>query len=245
MGWIFLAESELSPLLWSNGLGRLPIVRENASLKQSFFHVWDKDGCRSLQSGPTLEHLGAGISWTEEPPPLTSLSADFHARTSALRELELAWRESEADSSLSICASFANWDHNSSSWKTCQQSFLGDLEKFSEPWPTWGTTQDGRAFQQARLEPFILENDGTYLPTPTACDYGKNVGRKSDGITPSGRDRWSLTVRARRGELPFHPKGVLNPEWIEQAMDLPIGWTAIEDWAMPFIAKPRRKRSCA
>lgn len=46
------------------------------------------------------------------------------------------------------------------------------------------------------------------------------------------------------GEIPGHPKGSLNPEWIELAMGYDIGWTAIEDWAMPLCQPKRGKRSC-
>lgn len=239
MAFLYLAEAEHSISHSMSGSEPSPTVKTTDTLKPSCCRECGTVSFILPQSGMTCELCGA----TRWATGSTSFVGDSPARTLALQEMERAWRETEADLSLIYCVSSVRRDHNSSSWKTSQRSLIEDMETFSGPWQTWGTMQDGHVFQQARLEPFILENDGTYLPTPTACDYGKNVGRKSDSLTPSGPDRWSLTVRARRGELTGHPKGALNPEWIEQAMGCPIGWTVIESWAIPFIQKPRKKRS--
>lgn len=58
-----------------------------------------------------------------------------------------------------------------------------------------------------------------------------------------GKRRYALPQLALRGELPNHPKGLLNPAWTEQAMGYPIEWTAIEDWAMPWFRPKREKPS--
>jgi len=133
------------------------------------------------------------------------------------------------------------FDRDSFSWKTSQLSLFGGLIEFSWNSLRWGMILDGLLYQPQKLEPSIFENDGSYLPTPTASDYGKNVGRKQDN-TPSGRSRYSLTYRARRGELPNHPRGKLNPVWIEQAMGYPSRWTEIEPWAMQWFRPKREKR---
>jgi hypothetical protein len=242
MAWIYLAESEESVWPCHRGLDHSPTVKTTDTL-ELFYCL----GCGGINLRPPQYGTTLPLSYRSCCPDrkLTSSTADSHARISVLRELEQAWMANEADSFSSYSGSFATWSLGLYSWKTFQQSFIEGLDTFSGPWPAWGTMQGGLVFQQAKLEPFILENDGTYLPTPTASDYGRNVGRKSDGLTPSGRDRWSLTVLAKRGELPGHPKGVLNPEWTELAMGYPIGWTGTEPWVTPFIQKQRGKLSCA
>lgn len=60
------------------------------------------------------------------------------------------------------------------------------------------------------------------LPTPTASTYSSNVGGAEGRV---GKIRYSLHALATRGELIGHPPGLLSPEWVEQAMDFPIGWT--------------------
>lgn len=240
MAWIYLAESVDYPLPLASGQDPWPIVRPTDSAKASCCPECGRVTLRAPQSGTMCERCIQNHSEAR-----STLSGEaFLARTSPWPGLDLAWMASEADWSLIYSASFAIWSLALYSWKTSQQSLIEDSDTFSGPWPTWGTMQGGRVFQQQRLEPSTFEKDGSYLPTPTACDYGKNVGRKSDGITPSGRDRWSLTVRARRGELPGHPRGPLNPEWIEQAMGYPVEWTAIADWATPLCRSKREKLLC-
>ena len=236
MAWIYLAESVESHLPYPRGSEQGPIVKTTDTLKLCCCREYMMDDYHELQSGTTLHRL-AGPCYQVS----TSSTEDSHARTLALRELEEAWMGSDLDSFQKYCDSLANYDRGSSSWKTSQQSLFGGLTEFSWESLRWGMIVDGRLFQPQNLVPSTLENDGSYLPTPTASDYGRNTGRKSDG-TPSGRDRWSLTVRARCGELPNHPKGSLNPEWIEQAMGFPVGWTAIEDWVMQWFRPKREKR---
>jgi hypothetical protein len=240
MAFLYLAASAESTSPWLPGSGQSPTAIRIDSAKACSYPGCLQANCQSPRFAMTCARSREPISWATAQ---TSFTVGFRARTSVLRELELAWAASEADLSLRSCASLASANPDSSSWKTYQLSLFGGSTDFFWESMRWGLMRDGQLFQPQRWEPSIFVNDGTYLPTPTACDYGKNVGRKSDGITPSGRDRWSLTVRARRGELPGHPKGALNPEWIEQAMGYRIGWTAIADLAIPFIQKPRAKRS--
>jgi len=241
MAWIYLAESAGFTSAYLHGYPQPLIVRQTHTARESFCREWHRGKSERLQYGMTLEPLNAP-TWNELP--LTLSSEDSRARTLALQELEKAWEESEVDYSLKSSDWLASFDLSSFSWKTSQLSLFEGLIEFSWSSLRSGTIVDGRLYQPQRLEPSIFVNDGSFLPTPTACDYGKNVGRKSDGITPSGRDRWSITVRAKRGELPGHPKGKLHPEWIEQAMGYPVRWTELEDWAIAWFRFKRVKRSC-
>jgi hypothetical protein len=52
-----------------------------------------------------------------------------------------------------------------------------------------------------------------------------------------------ISALAAQGKLPGHPKGKLNPEWIEQAMGYYSGWTEVAEWVMPFIRRPHVRHS--
>ena len=188
------------------------------------------------QFGTMCEHL----SLTYFQNPLTLCTEVSLARTLALQEIEKAWQVSEADFSLKSSDWCVSYDQDSFSWRTSQLSLFGGLIEFSWSSLRSGMILGGQLFQPQKLVPRIFENDGFYLPTPTASDYGKNQGRKQDN-TPSGRSRYSLTYRARRGEVPNHPKGKLNPEWVEQAMGYNSQWTEIEPWAIAWF-RPKREK---
>ncbi len=82
--------------------------------------------------------------------------------------------------------SFARYDPDTHSWRTCQGSLLPDIsDAFSETWPRAGTMRDGMCWERTTLVP---RTDGTgyglHVPTP----------RASDGPDPSSHGRsWSAT----------------------------------------------------
>ena len=96
--------------------------------------------------------------------------------------------------------------------------------------------RDGALFRRPQLEPLTAETGySSLLPTPTASSYGRNKG----GANPNGPARPSLATMAKRGLLmtltdaPCGPAGsrgdrVLNPQFVEWMMGLPIGWTDFE-----------------
>ena len=158
-----------------------------------------------------------------------SSAAASPVRTSALQELEQAWMESDLDSFEKSCDSLANYDPDSSSWKTCQLSLFGGLTEFSWESLRWGTIVDGRLYQPARLEPRTSENDGSYLPTPQARDW-------KDGNFPGPHGRHSES-------LPVVLGGPPNPIWLEWLMGYKTGWTELSAWAMRWFRPKREKPS--
>jgi hypothetical protein len=158
-----------------------------------------------------------------------------------LQELASAWEASEADFLTTSQGLSAKQTRALYFSKTSQQLELVASMASSKHLPSSGMIVDGRLYQPQKLVPSTFANDGSYLPTPTASDYGKNNGRNTRDPEKS-RDRWSLTVRARRGNLPHHPPGRLNPEWIEQAMGYPIAWTELKPWAMQWFRSKQKRR---
>ena len=116
--------------------------------------------------------------------------------------------------------SFAYYDRDTSSWKTCQQSFLTDLESFLETWPRQGITANGVAFQRRILEPVTREIGGGLLPTPVATDY---KGRSGQGFQAKHGAKRIADVLTQTGDGTR-----VNPCWTEEAMGYPIGYTELK-----------------
>lgn len=237
MGWIYLAESVGSVLLSKSGSDQLPIVRVTDIARVSYCHVCNQATLHTLQSTTMCEISMDGCF--NMPGQKLYMAASL-AKTSALQVMAAAWRESEADFILKLKGSSKKLSLSLFFSKTYRQLELGGSMRSFSLLPSSGMTVDGQLYQPLRLVPSTFVNDGSYLPTPTASDYGKNNGRNSKDPEKS-RDRWSLTVRARRGTLPGHPTGRLNPEWLEQMMGYPIAWTEIKPWAMQWFRNKREK----
>ena len=122
--------------------------------------------------------------------------------------------------------SFAYYDRDTSSWKTCQQSFLEDLESFLETWPRQGITVNGVAFQHRMLELVTKETGGGLLPTPCARDYkdsGENMNYKK--AAEKGRLP-GVIVESRSNKT--GKDTYLNPSFVEEMMGYPIGYTDLK-----------------
>ena len=70
--------------------------------------------------------------------------------------------------------SFATFDPESLSWRTCQGSLLPEWETYSETWPRAGMTRSGRAYRLPRLVPPISAGGSSSWPTPGWGDGAKS-----------------------------------------------------------------------
>ena len=163
-------------------------------------------------------------------------------------------RTTSAISETNSSESFARWNPDSCSWRTCQDSSDADCLDSSLNWPNSGSMQTGACSARPRSAPRISGVDSSsLLPTPSATSYGTNKGGAA-GRT--GKERPSLQTMARRGMWPtpnagchrggmpermegrrrtlqdataseaHQAGGQLNPTWVEWLMGFPIGWTA-------------------
>lgn len=178
--------------------------------------------------------------------PSIASSGDFPVSLSA-KPANSEHKRMNDGSGLSSLESFASFDRATSSWRTSQISLLSTeevpLARWSESWPTAGTTRNGIAYQRPPLVPRISETEFGYLPTPDAsCGLFETTGamdvtscfRREQGETrPSGAKigsslRWCpelIRESLRTG-------GELNPVWTEVLMGYPIGWTALRGVGM-------------
>lgn len=259
MAWIYLAESEDSPLHLKNGYGQSPTVKTTAIVNPYFLAVWGQVGYRPRQFGMTFSR---SMEKSFQGFPSTSFTADSLARTSVLLAAKKAWQESEADYFSRSYGSFAKFDHNSSSWKMSQE-LLPFLEPLPENWPRQGMIVDGECFELMKWERRISENDGGVLPTPVAYDAtpgGPNNHYQGLGQMAK-KQQWPtpMASQASRGDCPAERRrktpglesavkmetlefGKLNPTWVEWLMGYDLEWTALKDWATQWFLSKRGKR---
>jgi hypothetical protein len=163
-------------------------------------------------------------------------------------------KEQDQDFTGKYCESLTWYDHESSSWKTWQQSFITGWEQFLGTWPSEGLMLDGVVYGRLTLEQATEEIDGgSLLPTPTVCGNHNKVGASKtsgDGL---------VTALLKRQEFPtpnaFQGKAVgrldelggsgnkfrktdvgkqlLSPLFVEELMNFPIGFTGLKHSETP------------
>ena len=263
MAWIYspaLAESD-----WRSAHGSEP---SHTASKTDTRRLFSCLGCgqvtlTELQSGttcaPCAETCSAGS---------TSSSAASHARTSALLELERAWKVSAADFFSRLCDSWMKFVPLSYSLRMSRRSAQEDLTALSTSLPREGMTVAGLFFPLQASERRISEKDGSYLPTPTASSYGtqkadgpagyrpslETMARKNLWPTPVARDFKGQGMSRERREsrapdnlcsavMVSDGSGTLNPQWVEWLMGYPLAWTELDALATQWFRSKHGRRS--
>ena len=101
---------------------------------------------------------------------LTLYLAAFHAPTFPQQEKEQESMEKPLECGEKWRGSFTKYDPDTSSWKTHQCSFLGDLEPFSETYPQWGLMRNGELWEQKTLVQTTKGTESGLWLTPTVMD---------------------------------------------------------------------------
>ena len=137
-------------------------------------------------------------------------------------------------------ALLANYDQDTSSWRTSQLSLLEEWDEFSETWPRSGMTRSGIAFRLVPLAPLTGGIGSGLLPTPKAWPTPKASPESAltkDGLwtTPCADDTGHRKGKYAQGgtALSAQAGGQLNPTWVEWLMGFPTGWTDLEASATP------------
>lgn len=176
MAWIYLAESEDSPLPFLRGCNQSPTVKAIDSAKLSCWSVESEVPSRTRLYG-MIFGLSGGITFRL----LIFYTADSLARISALRDAERAWTESGAAFSSSSCDSSRNAAQVSFSLKTSPPSQLAADVLSSGRLPNSGMIVGGQFYPLPKLARLTSENGGGSWPTPRAHeagDYTRDRGRK-------------------------------------------------------------------
>lgn len=198
MAWIYFQESEGSRSLCQDSLEQLPIVSVTDTHKAFYCHECDQVSLTVRQSGTMCVPC-------EETcyPQSTSSPEDFHAKTSALLDVERAWMESGQACSLKYAVSLASADLDSFSWKTCQQSLFEDSTEFVWNCMRSGMIVDGQLSQPEVLEHHTEESGGFYLPTPDASPRGPR--KMYDPLSPVQTHRTLQTFASAFPEPNTYP----------------------------------------
>ena len=114
---------------------------------------------------------------------LMSSAAASPARTFPVPERVPGLTASAAAYGASSPVSLANYDPDTSSWRTSQRSFLEGWTVFSQTWPRSGTMRNGTAYRLPPLVPLTDATGSGSWPTPTASD------QNCASLTPEARTR--------------------------------------------------------
>jgi hypothetical protein len=124
----------------------------------------------------------------------------------------------------------ANYDPNTQFWKTLEVTSELAYTRFVGIWPTSGMTQNGKLLARPRLVPRTLGNGYLLLPTPRATSaMGEKLftirKRLDNGAKYKHRlEEWLALQTEAPSENCY-----MAPEWVEQLMGFPIGWTDLKD----------------
>ncbi len=208
--------------------------------------------------GTTTCARSAHTTWSQSMSSAVDSPASTF-RTPASRRASMV---NSPDSGTSTHESFANYDHDTSSWRTSQLSLFGDSSESSVTWPRAGMTRSGTAYPLPPLAPLTAVTGYGLLqhaidcdmdedccctpqrvkcPTPTAGDAKSSGSRNLAGskanlgvsLTDFVKFGNSTTSRGMKAG------GALNPRWVEWLMGYPDGWTDLGDWATPSSRKSR------
>jgi len=190
-----------------------------------------------------FEHLPRIDCAETELNPTLSLE-DFPAKMSVLRALERVLRDHEADCGASSPALLAEFDPDSSLWKTSQLCLDGDSEPFSQTWPRSGMMLSGTAYRLPTLVPDNFATEFGLWPTPNATAFKGGRTSPRRGVKNPERNNWQDWCSLVLGQR--YPV----PETAEQVMGLPEGYTETSRSEMRSVPKspnlsdaPSTKRS--
>lgn len=198
MGWLYVPGSEDSssdsdsPV---DGIGAWVTSSGTPSLRPASWPGWKRR--------PWIARLSGTIS----RPSTASRIADLLISSArAFHVSPSATPESSADPTTSDGSGptsrewFARFDRASSSWRTCQVSWLTDLETYSATWPRAGTMRSGMSSERPTSGRRTFASGSSYsrgeYPTPSATPYGtsQNEGKvphpRPSAATP-GLARWA------------------------------------------------------
>jgi hypothetical protein len=154
---------------------------------------------------------------------LTLFAEDSLAKTSQAQEKEPESQGKKADCGEKWPESLAKFDPNTHSWRTHQCLLFEDLTECLVIFPRWGMMHNGELWELPMSAHFIEEIEFGSLPTekeqlyPTpTCADAKNVGRNNS----SQNNLHKITD--------LH----LNPDFVEELMLWPTGWTDLKPLEM-------------
>lgn len=200
MGWLFVPASVVS----SSGF-TLPYDVDELSVTSRGRRMPPRYWLRAWEMAPWMKLL-SGMTL---PPSMARRGVE--SWISSLRESRVSRSAQPASDSASTTSggsgptsleSFATWDRDSSSWRTCQGSLFTDSVTFSGPWPRSGSMRSGMCFPRPESELHTSGAGSSYsrgeYPAPVVSRRDNKGGRAG----PSGPARSSLETWAKTWPTP-------------------------------------------
>jgi len=102
-------------------------------------------------------------------------------------------------------------------------------------WPTPTSAEGTKIGNQPNYGQVALSNHPSIVGQPDRAKLNKSGKSQGSWSTPQARDWKGAEGRAYKGQtkdLPAQTEatGKLNPNWVEQLMGLPVGWTDLGSW---------------
>jgi hypothetical protein len=163
--------------------------------------------------------------------PLTLSAEASHAPIFLTLEKVPDLTENSQDCGGSLPVSFASWDQNTLSWRTCQRCLLGGLMQFSGRWPRSGTMRGGIVFRLPPLVPRISGTGCSLWPTPQTTD--KTLCALRPGYQRKDNHSVGSLSEALMRNQPKDKPGSLNPQFVSWMMNFPLDWCDMPDELPP------------
>lgn len=183
---------------------------------------------------------------------LTLSMVDFHAKISALQASKLDSKAQEADCGLKCSELSQSSDPVMLLLRTCVEQSISPSIPCTPVWSEKVTTSTLTSYRHLRLVRLTKEKDcslsgsGKMWPTPTQRDYKgtsaeegliRNDGKSRMDQLPNAVKFWPTprefmykdsVVDRGKGNIGEKVGGQLNPDWAEQLMGYPEGWTDLD-----------------
>jgi hypothetical protein len=174
---------------------------------------------------PDATPMSDQLTLANSPTPRSSVVAS-RVKTSVRLAVVPGLQASNQDYGRSSPESFAEYDPDTSSWRTSQDSLFEESTPFSQTWPMSGMTRNGTAYRQRPSALPTYEHESFFWPTPVADDTGHRKNPFSQG---------GVSLSHVLG-------GRANPDWIDWLMGFPVRWSSPDaPAAMPSGTPSSRK----
>ena len=132
------------------------------------------------------------------------------------------------------------------------------VETYEENWPTPTTAEGAKIGSQPNYGQVGLSNHPSIVGQPNRAKLNKSGKNQESWPTPRANKVHPTITDENREQLANRKKanleediaghcgkatGKLNPNWVEQLMGLPVGWTDLGSWGMAASHKQSKKHS--
>lgn len=191
---------------------------------------------RASPATTTCEVLPLNASPQMELLPMSSAEASRAKTSRSLGDVQ-AWKVQEAAFGPKSPDLIANYDRDSSSWRTSQGCLLAlandqadGLAEYSETWPRAGLMRNGTASRLPLSELHILATGFGFWPTPNKSNGFApfsmlTMQRKRSGLTRPSGAKMGFDLKWEPRCVPYLADGWINPILPEWLMGFQIGHT--------------------